>query len=104
MCGGVSQALERRVEYIGRAQASLGVQQRAEAHLDVADTFCGVVEHALVRDPFERIGVLHDREGDREAFQILLERGRIVDDHVFSQRLGVGRGQRNATFPPFTAF
>ena len=89
-------ALQGRVEHLIRGESSLGVEERTEADLDVAHTLLRMVQHAFPGDPAHGFGVLHHRKRDREALQILLEAGRLVDHHVRAEGLRIARGQGHA--------
>ena len=76
-------------------QFALCVENGAGTGLDIAHVLVGVILCELVRDAFDRLGVLHQSQREVEALEVVLEGARIVDDHVVVQRHRVVRRKRH---------
>ena len=80
------QSPESRLERLMGLQLALSVENWAETNLDIANVLVGVILDELVRDAFDPLGVLHQRQREVEALEVVLQVTRVVHDHVVVQR------------------
>jgi hypothetical protein len=96
--GGTSPAADGRDPIVQR-QAAGDVEQRSPADLDITDLFGGLGVDQLRGDPFERLGVLHERDRQVEGAEQLGLVGAPLGRDERVEHAGPGRRRRYAAGP-----